>query len=345
MTVTHFREVCSTLGRFASVREKASQPTDRIIVQSTKGTLKLVAGTDDRTVIADCGPAQGDEAIAVVSARLLLSAGKSLKGKGSVWFEGDAKGVTLKADTGGEVRMPNVGTELPQLVRPPKVEMTSVAIPKDVWPKVSKAVDGIGAKRVDVWASGATILVRSMTDYHYLATRLSGGLDALGEEMDMWSVTQDFIASIRDFENGGELLYGSGRTVVRSWPFEAVTSNGQDVLPDPKPIDMTSHVEADTKVLLDLIAPLVPLDEHQRIIFDLKAGRWLVTSWDGKASVTVPFAVEGPPIRTAVRMDLLSKALRAWPAKTVRIGFGEGQPIALSNGDDWTILVAPVALA
>jgi len=105
------------------------------------------------------------------------------------------------------------------------------------------------------------------------------------------------------------------------------------------------YVEADTKVLLDLIAPLVPLDEHQRIIFDLKAGRWLVTSWDGKASVTVPFAVEGPPIRTAVRMDLLSKALRAWPAKTVRIGFGEGQPIALSNGDDWTILVAPVALA
>lgn len=347
MEVRFFVDACETLARFASVRENAKEPADRILIQSYGGSLKLIAGTDTKTVIVDCGPSE-DIFRALVSARVFLSAGKALKGKGQVTIEKAPDGVILRVTTGGEVRLPNVASMPPAYERPVLIgargEAAAGLLPSAV-KRVTAVADKSGWLEQVVFSvgEGLDVSVRAM-DSHMYVEHPDFGLDG-AEELP---VPVDFVESLRGFEGACDIILSNRLTVVCG-PYTAVTQPlSKTPLPRWPATTENSSVLADRKQLIAMVKGTAPHDEHNRVALTASGSSISCSPW-GKddTGISLPAKVDGTGGRIGVTADYLLKLLNAIPTTKVGLAWEAGATGVIrvfGENDPWRQLLAPVAL-
>src|SRR5687768_4493665 len=195
------------LGRFANIREGAPEPTDRILIQFDR-VLKFVAGDDHSTVIVDTGSPVETKGKALVSARLLLQAAKTLRGKGDIALELDGKGgAVLKTNTGGKVVLPRIGDALPGWVRPSDEPANAIVLetPVGLWPDLSKVI-GVGPDKhhfpwdlIHFETYEDSLRLVWTDNYRWVSYQLANGL-ALSGHKYLGSVPVEFVKSLKAFE-------------------------------------------------------------------------------------------------------------------------------------------------
>lgn len=218
------------LGRFASVREGAPEPTDRILLQFDS-VLKFVAGDDHSTVIVDTGSPVEAKGKALVSARLLLQAAKTLRGRGDIGIELDGKGgAVLRTHTGGKVVLPRVGDSLPGWVRPTDEPANAIVIetPAGLWSDLSKVI-GIGPdKHYHPWnlvhfeMHEGTLRMVWTDNYRWVSYPLVTGL-ALSDFKYMGSVPVEFVKSLKAFDGQTGFTLTEDRMLVVQGESSAVS--------------------------------------------------------------------------------------------------------------------------
>lgn len=350
MQVSEFRSHAETLGRFASVREKAEAPSDRILVQARDGVLKLVAGTENRTVVVNCGPHPGS-GMALVPARMLLTAAKSLRGKGTVEFEVNPDGAVLRTSMGGVVKMSNVDNEVPAWLRPVPGGSSAV-IPANFWPDASKVLTTVLSWAVSGWKQVGLDVTPFGTylraaDAYTMTTVLA---TEVGLPTFYGAIDPEFIGAIRDFEDEGEMRWTQDYLTVESGPYLAVTKFlwHEPKLPYP-PEDVLRwdvKVEADRARLVEMVKGVASSeDEFRRVtLVTTSDDRLTVSAWGGGQSVSLPATVSGVG-RVAMVSERLLKLLTAVGGKTVTLQWGEGPGVCIT-GDrvPWSVFQSRVAL-
>lgn len=323
-------------------------PTDLVFIQAVGGTLKLVAGTADSTLIVNAGPttAQGK---ALVSARTLLNAAKSLRGKGDITFAIDnGKSVTITVSTGGEMTLPNESTTIPRWLKPDVQASGGGPFPAKFWPEAAKVV---AATTGDYWPlshvhlrlTDGTLLVSS-TDGVALGSTF---IPAEGDRYLVGSLSSVFVTAIKNLAEAGTLSWGESSLTVISGPYTAVTQLYRVADPIPAIVvpDAETTVTVDRKVMADMVKAVASNDEHKRVALVARNAALTVHPFDSReASVKVPAEVEGDGT-VGVDAGVLGRLLSAAPGKTVSLGWsGSRSPIQFVDKDStWRTLLAPVA--
>lgn len=352
MEVKQFRDAVEQLGRFANVRDKAPEPTDRIYIRVLAGVLTIVAGDNDKMVRIQSTELNAGEGRALVSARLLLTAGKALRGKGTVGFAFDHKGgATLTTSTGGKVVLPCVGQTLPDWLRPSAFDADARAsVPAGFWPIFAKLVDtesellshtgGAVAMKVE----GSNLRLTWAHQYIHLTTLLplTGGALVTG---DVGGLPLDFVKSLRGLDDRTNLDVRTGPTHVTAEGLVAVTfpvAMPTYRLNEP---DVTTHVRCDRKALLNAVKALPVSDEHKRVTLNVGKGTVQVRDYKTPSSVEVTASTTGQvPANVTLVSTRLAKLLAALPGDEVNIGLDANNdaPVAFEEGRTWRVFLAPV---
>jgi DNA polymerase III sliding clamp (beta) subunit (PCNA family) len=344
---------CTKLWRAEDINRQYD-PTDAVLIQATNGSLKFVAGTADSTLIVDAGATE-QSGKALVSAKLLLNAAKSLRGKGSVEVRITPDGATVAISTGAEMSLPNVDDKVPDWVRVPKVNVPSVPFPDGFWSEASKV---FGATTGDFWPystvsiSAEGQLARlSSTDRYAVSTVTLEGPEKLPAEYG-GSISSVFTAALRHVEGSGTMRLGGGAFWIVAGPYTAVTrlfearghqpgAIGRALVEEP-----ATTVSIDKKVLVDMIKGVASQDEHNRVTLVAREAALQVHPYsDPGTSVKAPAQIEGEAGQIGVTSGYLIRLLQAHPGKSVRIGFSPGaKPLRLVDQAtwNWTLLLAPV---
>lgn len=352
MTIAEFRDACEHLSRFASIREKAPEPTDRVFVRVADGVVTLVAGDTDKTLVANLPAGASGSGKALVSSRMLLSAGKMLRGKGEVAFEFASGGVVMKTSTGGKMVIPSVADELPAWVRPSESKpIATASAPAGFWPALVKY---ISAENTLLLASGGAVVTR-VEDEELVLTwahryvYVQATLPLLDEPLlcgEAGALPLDFVASLRGLDGPTELVIHAGPTHVKSASYLAVVEptfvklGAYDVsLPTP-----TTKVTTDRKQLIESIKALPNPDEHQRVTLTTLGSR-LGIATHSAGSVEVPAKVTGKAGSITFVAPRLSKLLGAVSGTEVTFGFDADNtaPVEFKEEHGWRVYLAPVA--
>lgn len=169
---------------------------------------------------------------ALVSARLLLQAAKTLRGKGDIGIELDGRGgAILKTNTGGKVVLPRFSDALPGWVRPTDEPASAIVLetPAGLWSDLSKIV-GVGPLKnlLPPWSlvhfecyEGTLSLVWT-DNYRWVEYPLVRGLNLSGFKY-IGSVPVDFIKSLKAFDGVTGFTLTGDRMHVVSGQSSAVT--------------------------------------------------------------------------------------------------------------------------
>jgi hypothetical protein len=325
---------------------KAYDPSDVILLQASGGTLKFVAGTADSTIIINAGPTQA-QGKALVSARLLLNAAKSLRGRGEVAISVNG-GALITLSTGGEIALPNADDALPKWLRPNRFD-PAWPFPAKFWSEAAKV---FGATTGNVWPY-SLVGVRANRDGMYLAStdkysranyRLGGpAIEAAGLEGSISSV---FTSALRDIEEPGVIRIGDGNFTIETKSYTAVTQFYPAYgIPSVEGLEHDTTVNVDKRVLTDMVKGVASNDEFNRVALAAHGNTLTVHPWANRnASVKVPAEVQGRDTTVGVDAAVLSRVLMAYPGKAVSLGMSAGPtPITLLDKEwPWEVSIAPV---
>lgn len=355
------------LGRFANIREGAPEPTDRILIQFDS-VLKFVAGDDKSTVIVDTGAPVQTRGKALVSARLLLQAAKTLRGKGDIALELDGKGgAVLKTNTGGKVVLPRVGDELPGWVRPSDEPANALVLetPVGLWPDLSKVV-GVGPdKHYHPWNlvhfeqyEGQLSLVWT-DNYRWVSFPLANGLNLSGYKY-FGSVSVEFIKSLKAFEGVTSFVLQADRMAVYDGGSSAVSRLGFFLQKDKtlyeearkggmRPVEMYTGATVNRKDFIDNLKAVSSADEHGRVTVMVNAGEVKVYGYgrERDGSMTMNASKTQGRGYVSFKEEYATKLLSALKDKEVLVLFpsrGIG-PVQFKE-EKWglRLFLAPVAL-
>lgn len=356
------------LGRFANIREGAPEPTDRILVQFDK-VLKFVAGDDHSTVIVNTGVPVETRGKAMVSARLLLQAAKTLRGKGSLALELDGKGgAVLKTHTGGKVVLPRFSDSLPGWVRPSVESATALAIeiPDGFWPDLSKVV-GVGPdKHYFPWDMvHFEVLDRHLrliwTD-NYRAVEHTLPAVKLDEFQYIGSVPVDFIKSLKAFDGKTSLVMQRDQIAVSYGGSEAVsglrilTVKDGERLPGVLPLDHEAIQTANRtgatvnrKDFIDNLKAVSSADEHGRVTVMVNEGAVKVYGYgqEREGSMTMNASSTQGRGYISFNEEKATKLLSGLKDKEIRFLFpskGIGPVQFKESKWGWQLYLAPIAL-
>lgn len=344
---------CSKMWRAEELNAQYD-PTDVVFVQAVGGNLKFVAGTADSTLIINAGhtTAKGK---ALVSARLLLNAAKSLRGRGEVDFEVTPSGLVIRVSTGGEVTLPNAGTKLPVWLKPPTETPGDAQFRAKFWPEAAKVVM---ATTADYWPLSHVHLsmdreyvrITSSDAVSYATTILPGEddhnlLDTVG------SVSSVFVNAIKNLGDAGSIRWSSDLLSVESGPYTAVSQLYRVAAPlknlTAYVSDPDTVVVVDRTVLADMVKGVASNDEHNRVALVARNAALTVHPFDNRqASVKVPAQLSGADTTVGVDAEVLGRLLKAAPGKTVSLGWSlDGSPVQFLDKDStWRMFLAPVVL-
>jgi len=367
LSINDYKASAEMLGRFANIREGAPEPTDRILIQFD-GVLKFVAGDDNSTVIVDTGTPVETKGKALVSARLLLQAAKTLRGKGELGIELDGKGgAVLKTHTGGRVVLPRVADDLPGWVRPSHESANAFVLetPDGFWPDLSKIV-GVGPhKHHFPWDlvhfemyEGQLSLVWT-DNYRWLQVPLSKGLNLSGYKY-LGSVSIEFIKSLKAFEGPTSFVLQQDRMGVHYQGSSAVsclsfitgkdkTLYDQSRLAGQLPVDVWSGYTVKRKDFIDNLKAVSSADEYGRVTTMVEAGAVKVYGYGHERDGSMTMNASMTQGRGYVSFDeaLATKLLSALRDKEVTVLFpsrGMG-PVQFKEGKwGWLLYLAPIAL-
>lgn len=342
-----FRELkafAANLGRFASVRENAAEPSDRMVIQCFEGILKFVAGCDYDTR-AKASIVASSEAkttgMAVVAARTFLQAAKLLKGKGQVDFDIDPEGCTMRTSLGGEISLPNISREVPSFVRQPDQTHGLAAIPKGFLPKASSLLSATTSMAYGPWTQVAVShdgdKLRLQGGDPYMHTMLS--LEGASVVGPVGAVHPSFFESIKGFEDEGLLMWDEATVMVTQGPYAAFTTLMERYPPNPEMPEMTgldTRLEVNRKELLDAIKTI----GGEKVSFGPVKDGIVVASWpDGKTRLKLAANLTGKG-RMAVMTDRISKLSAAIGGDSVVLEWASEKtgPLRMEGDHGWCLL-------
>lgn len=346
MLVEELREVCENLGRFAAIREKAPTPTDRILIQAAAGRLKFIAGDDSSTLIVDAAETK-ENGLAIVPARLLLSAAKSLKGKGEVDLTVGNTGVRLRFGA-ASVDLPIVGdNKVPsEWNRAPSTVVSSAPFPAGFLETLAKAVDGVEEK----FGTGKYAYFEYADRLGFYALKHTLAVDARHGNAPLHAVFASFCKSVKGIDSAGIATHhGERMTSIKAGKYLAIHRSDLDNTPPllPSVDQYSASVVVDRKPLLENLKMSSNGDEFGRV-------RLLAES---ETLTLFPKANEGAAIRMPATSDgrgsiwlaasLLEDAVRGLSGKKIRLSWNHDKttPIKISDLDvSWSYHLAPVIL-
>lgn len=357
MNIGDFKTYLDVIGRFASIRENADEPSDRVLIQSVAGHLKLVAGSSDRTVVVDCGVSGGEDVMVVVAARPLIQWAKGLRGRGGITLSGGPSGVQLDSSTGASLSLPNITNQLPGYIRPPAITpFTGVPVPSDFWPDVVKVIETVAGDvppydEVALSALDDTITLTAAGLYTFAELGLTNQR-WVGFDGHMGGVPASFFESLRPFREAGDLTVDKDRVMVRSGFYTAVVklNDKNPGLPphDTFVVDKTTRVVVDKRQLVDMVKGVSTQDEHGRVRLTTSKDRLRLSPWGAHdVGVEMPAKVEGKHGTVGVTADLFSKMASAMTGSEAAFSFNADVQAELEYRDGkwpWRTALATVAL-
>lgn len=344
MEVGELRDVCENLGRFAAVRDKAPYPTDRILIQAVGGILKFVAGDEQSTLIVNAG-ATDQNGAAIVSARTLLTAAKSLKGKGQVDLSVSNEGATLRFGA-ASVSLPPVSDRIPsEWLRPSADVEASTTFPAGFIPAASKAVASVAEKHG--YARHASIEYGARMGFFATGNALM--VSAIAGDAPLHPVQTAFFGSLRGIEDAGLATYHGNRlTSIKAGKYHAL--HRCDIDQTPVLSFSTEHdaaVQVERKALADALKMASNGDEFGRVrITAADNTLTLVPKANESAAIRVPAIVKGSAA-VWLQSALLVKALNGLTGKASRLSWAGKTTAPIRIGDDdsaWFYYLAPVIL-
>jgi hypothetical protein len=242
---------------------------------------------------------------------------------------------------------------MPHWARVPATEPVATAL---FFPGfLTEAARVFGATTGDIWpfshvgliGDGERLRLTACDRYSLGSIELPLG----GEVSPFGSVSVGFVSAVRYLAVAGDIgLYpAEGVAVVRSGDYTGVTQL-YPALAVPSLDDFVgpiTFVEVETKVLTDMVRGVANTDAHNRVTLAAKADGLTVHPYNNRdASVRVPALTWGEPSTVGVDAGVLSRCLRAYPGKTVNLGWAPvASPIRFIDKDwPWTMLLAPVVL-
>lgn len=345
MKYSDLKDYAANLGRFASVRENAPEPSDRIVVQSFDGALALIAGSEyrdeARATLKVAAGESGARGMAVVAARPFLQAAKALKGKGEVAIDLTQDGIALTTSAGGEIRLPNISQKVPSLLRLNDGTMGAAELPSGFLPRVSKIL-GItldksyyGWRQAEFYCHENFVTLRGGTSYQQSEFRLD---TTTSWPIFYGAVSPDFMEAIKDFDQGS-ITWTQEQFIVRSGPYTAYTN----FMPRFEPLPpYPSKQGLDTKVVVNrktLIDSLKTIGGEKIAMSPAKSGINLAEWPDGKARLTMAAEVTGHG-RMATITEMLTKLATALGGEKIEIEWESDAtgPLWLNGNDGWAIL-------
>lgn len=355
------------LGRFANIREGAPEPTDRILIQFDR-VLKFVAGDDHSTVIVDTGTPVSSAGKALVSARLLLQAAKTLRGKGDLAMELDGKGgALLKTHTGGKVVLPRVSDVLPGWVRPTDAPANAIVLetPAGLWSDLSKVI-GVGPdKHYHPWDKvhfemyEGTLRIIWTDNYRWVSFPLVQGL-ALSGFKYMGSVPVEFVKSLKAFdgvtgftltEDRMHVSYGQSSAVSRlTWAIEKGERLYERARPDMvRPQGMLVGANVNRKDFIDNLKAVSSADAHGRATVMVSPGEVKVYGFGHERDGSMTMNASNTQGRGYISFNeaYATKLLSGLKDKEIRLLFPEkGMGPVQFKETKWELqlLLAPIAL-
>lgn len=368
LSIGDYKSHAEMVGRFASVREGAPEPTDRVLVQFD-GVLRFVAGDDDSTVIVDTGQPVEAKGKAVVASRLFLQAAKTLRGRGDVEFELDGKGgIVVKTNTGGKVVMPRVGDSIPGWVRPSSASTSAlcIGVAASFWSDLSKLI-ALGPNKHH-WPNDHVHFVARegdlyavWADAYRMVEACVGRAVNLTEYPYVGSAPTDFIKSLKAFEGETSINLTEDRLAVFGGASSAVTrlkvavSEGRRAKELAVPVGLrgpTSEQFIGATVkrrdLIDNVKAVSSADKFGRVTFMVSRGETKVYGYglEREGSMTQPASYTQGRGFVSFDSELATKLLSGITDKEITVLFpqrGSG-PIQFREGKwGWRMLLAPVA--
>lgn len=344
MKYSEFKDYAAQLGRFASVRENAPEPSDRIVIQCFDGELAFVAGAEYRdeakaTLKVMAGPSSA-RGMAVVAARPLLQAAKALKGKGEVDVAITDAGVTLTTSAGGEITLPNIATKVPDFLRLDLGTMGYAQLVKGWLGRVSKILgvtldrSYFGWRQAEFYCHENFITLRGGTGYRHSEFKLD---TTTSWPLFRGAVSPDFLDGIKDFDEG-YIRWSDKQFVIEADPYIAYTNfmpRFEELPPFPiKKVD--TKVEVERKALIE---SLKTIGGEKIAVSPTNSGIQLAEWPEGKARLTMAAQVTGQG-RMATMTEMLTKLATALGGDTLEIEWqsDESGPLWLNGKDGWAIL-------
>jgi hypothetical protein len=350
-TFAELRDIGETLARFASIREKAESPMDRIVVQASDGVLKLVAGNFQSTVIATVGPTE-QTGRAVVPARTLLGAIKTLKAKGEADFLIREDGAVIKTGFGSAIEMP--GMDMPKYLRPvPQAwEVDDRTVPFDAGflPAACKyLVPCIG----EFSPHNQVVGKANGHSFHFEANDNHMGVE-VGPLMATEAYSVHFpgetFGQLRGMDSEGWFWFPprhkleAHRAHIYAGKYTVVMVIWPDYPNFPKVAehDYTVTVKGNKKVLIDTFKALAGRHEFNRVIMEADEGVFTIKGGDsGAAKVDVTCEGRGS---LPVNATYLAKVLTTVDGVNATIQYSDAPSLVRVVGDKnpWPIRLAPM---
>lgn len=349
-TFMEWREYGENLGRFASIREKADSPMDRIVIQNRGGVQKVVAGDFRKTIIITVGPTSQPDGRAVVSSRLLLGTLKTLKGKGDAELHVVPTGAIMKTNFGSEIEMTNIEGSFKMLSpKPFSPDGWTARFPAGFLPAAAKylAVTGefMPFSQVLAETHGNEMYFRASED-HIMST--VGPIHV--DEPRTIHFIDDVFPAMRGLEDAGGIYvpkhegpqamqaqFGAGKYRV-----VCVIYPDPGKFPQVAPHKYSVTVKADKKVLIDTFKSLAGRHQYSRVVMEAKDGAFTIRSGDnGAARLNVECEGTGTlPVNAA----FIAKVLQVVDGKTATIQFADAPSHVRIVGDanGWPMLVSPM---
>ncbi len=355
-TFAEWREYGENLGRFASVREKAESPMDRIVIQNKDGVQKVIAGDHGKTLIVTVGPTNQPNGRAVVGSRLFLTTLKTLKGKGSAEIRLTETGAVIQAVIGdgqdttpATISFDNISSFFKFLT--PQVYKSGtghlIRLPEGFFPDASKYLAGTGDYN-------PLNQVLGVAKNHQLYFRAND--DHIEAKAGPIEVDDDFrvhfpdhvFPALKGLEHAGGIWIAphKGPQVHQaqffSGPYRVVSViyPNYGVYPEVAQHEYTAIVTGDKKVLIDTFKSLAGRHEYSYSVMEADGGKFTVRSGgSGAASPNVDCVGTGSlPVNAA----FMAKVLQTVDGKTATVEFADSPSAVRVTGDknNWPILIA-----
>jgi hypothetical protein len=368
MKVSDYKEIATSLSKFATTREKADGPESLIGVQNKGGVLKFIAGTSRAGVsVTTTDYTSSADGSFTISARPFLQAAKVLPARSNVDILVSDKRVAIVTEGGGKIELDSTGTiKEAGFAKRPKNDVAFGSIEGADWGRLAKMFRTISAKIETpcvqyVEGVGYASVVAPGERPRYASYRFPAQCDTEGYNMAGYREFWDGLAAItvsgvlkwgKDgvIASGGGVEVFSAPYLVSRYDSDTGTAEDPREMP-PIPILRATGkydviVTMPRRELIDIVKGQAPFDEHNRVTLKVTPNRLLVTAFGVDTGHEVPITAIGVGFRS-VRADYLNGLLNSIDAKEVSLGWGSGMPVVSITSEDysqWTILLAPVAM-
>lgn len=352
-TFAEWREYGENLGRFASVREKAEKPMDRIVVQVKDNVMKLVAGDHGKTIVITVGQAHQPDGKAVVGSRLFLTTLKSLRGKGDADIRLTPKGAAIRTSFGSEIELDNIEGFFQLLVPSPYVpgQGRAITLPTGFFEEAAKYLAFYAEhqpfNQVLMEAKDGQAYFRCSDD-HIMATI---GPVAVEGKFTIHFPEHVFPAlkGLTGPTGGGIYIPVHEGTKVQQVQFgigqyrvACVVRPNYGKFPQVAPHKYTASVTGDKKVITDAFKSLAGRHQYSRVTMTAEDGSLTVKGGDTGA-IKLNVECEGTA-SLPVNAAFIAKMLQTVEGKTATVQFADAPSHVRIVGDKnhWPLLVAPM---